>query len=961
MKTFALLLNHFNSIGMLRGKYLAILLLVVIGFISCESKIEPDKNDIYVIPDEQFSEEIDNMINSVSFIFDKCENAEELSEYIPAIKEIKYVEKAYISENTLIVKVSGGGKIIWDFPRPEIISETLPDLSDYIMPESKNTDLEDHIYSNKNNLAIIIVERIANYTRSLDVLAKEFQKRNFNVTHIYEKDADIDFFSNEILSYDNVVLETHGGYDEETGLHWMLTGESADYSTFYLNYMEQWQDESIYLGEDGRLCISENFVRQYMKASPKKETLFFNDACLSMAGNASFADELLEKGVQTYLGYDISNYFGDIAAAYFYLNMLNGYNVKEAREKLSEVNYTGIAADTDQEIVFSQEQTHLRLAGATKDCFIHPVIEEVSADVTLNSVELNLIISDAIPNMKVGFCYSAQTKDPTVNNSDFIEDIIEARDINNNMEASLSVVVPDLLMATEYYYRPYVVFDGEYYYGECSTFITSYDEIFAFLLDIYMSTEGWDWYNSKNWLTEKPYDQWYGVSINNYGQLELDLSDNNLKGRLDLKGFNRIAALCCGDNHLTSLDASGCSKLEELYCNDNEISSLTFMGCSSLEDLDCSGNQLSSSNFTILSSLKYLDCTGNPIYSLSLSGMANLEELYCYSYEMKILDISGCSSLTWLDCYHRANNYSEIELEDVDISGCTMLEDFDYVAKSLKRFNAQNCTSLKTLYLDKAKLEKINVLGCSALEYLGFDGIGLELNIDDCVNLKSLYPGGVQSLNINNHRTLEYVYISGDNTSRITLNNCSSLEEVECWSCGTLQISNCNSLAKLDLNPYYGHVDELVVESCNSLTQIYCTDINLSSLTVKSCPEIWEIDCGKNQISDFDISDLPNLLTLDCSNNQISSLNLCGYYSLCSVDCSYNNISAFDIDYLPELYKLYCQENRIKKQIPDWFYQLLDFRYDRRFEYIGDGVTVDNGVGWWYPYELEAFLNPSEK
>jgi hypothetical protein len=199
-----------------------------------------------------------------------------------------------------------------------------------------------------------------------------------------------------------------------------------------------------------------------MKASPKKETLFFNDACLSMAGNASFADELLEKGVQTYLGYDISNYFGDIAAAYFYLNMLNGYNVKEAREKLSEVNYTGIAADTDQEIVFSQEQTHLRLAGATKDCFIHPVIEEVSADVTLNSVELNLIISDAIPNMKVGFCYSAQTKDPTVNNSDFIEDIIEARDINNNMEASLSVVVPDLLMATEYYYRPYGVFDGEY-------------------------------------------------------------------------------------------------------------------------------------------------------------------------------------------------------------------------------------------------------------------------------------------------------------------------------------------------------------------------------------------------------------------------------------------------------------------------------------------------------------------
>lgn len=944
---------------MVRGNSFAILLLVIISFISCESQVDSSINNINAISDEQFAEEIDVLIDSVSYIFDQCEDIEELSEYLPAIKDIKYVEKAYISDNALIVKVSGGGKIIWEFPRPEIVYEADPDFSDYIMLESKIADLDDHSYSEKNNLAIVITEQIADYSRNLDILAREFRKRKFNVVPINEKDANIDFFRNRILSYDNVVLETHGNYDEESGLHWILTGESADFSTFIIKYKTEWRDDSIILCEDGTLCITENFVKHHMIAYPEIKTIFFNDACLSMDGNENFANELLKKGVQAYLGYDISNYLGHIASTYFYLNMLNGYNVKEARDKLSEVNYTAIAADTRKQIVFSQEQKHLRLVGNTKDCFIHPVIKDVSADVITNSVVLNMRISDAIPNMKVGFCYSADTKNPDINNSDFLEVLIEAKDIENNKEASLSMTVPDLKMAREYYYRPYILFDGEYYFGESSSFITSFDEVFAFLYDVYMSTEGWNWYNSNHWLSEKPYDEWYGVSINNYGQIELDLSGNNLKGSLNLSGFNRIAVLCCWDNQLTSLDVSGCSRLEELYCSNNEISSLTFMGCPSLVDLDCSGNRISSSAFVILPSIRYLNCSGNPIYSLSLSGMESLEELYCYSYDMKMLDISGCSSLTWLDCFHCADNYPEIEFEVVDISGCTKLEEFDYTARSLKKFNAQNCTSMQTIYLADAKLEELNVSGCSALESLGFSGIGLEVNLEDCVNLKYLSSVGVHTLNINNHSALEYVYVNSNNTSRVILNDCPSLEEVECSSCGTLKVSNCSSLAKLDLNANWGSIDELIVENCNLLEWINCNGINLSSLSVKSCSKIWELDCARNQISKFDISGLPELLTLDCSTNQISSLNISGFPLLERIYCSHNKISSFEIDKLDNLWHLRCEDNMIKKQIPDWFDQLSEFRYDRRFDYM-NGVTVDKGVGWWYQWELESFLNPSK-
>ena len=67
------------------------------------------------------------------------------------------------------------------------------------------------------------------------------------------------------------------------------------------------------------------------------------------------------------------------------------------------------------------------------------------------------------------------------------------------------------------------------------------------LVGLYNATDGKDWTNNENWLSQAPLGAWYGVSTDVDGRVtELDLSDNNLSGSLpsslskleDLKNLN---------------------------------------------------------------------------------------------------------------------------------------------------------------------------------------------------------------------------------------------------------------------------------------------------------------------------------------------------------------------------------------------------------------------------------------
>jgi hypothetical protein len=73
---------------------------------------------------------------------------------------------------------------------------------------------------------------------------------------------------------------------------------------------------------------------------------------------------------------------------------------------------------------------------------------------------------------------------------------------------------------------------------------------------------------------------------------EIDISNKNLEGVLDLKDFVNLEILYCSYNSLTGLDSLEHTKLKKLYCNDNRIRKLNLNFLTLLEDVDCSNNYL---------------------------------------------------------------------------------------------------------------------------------------------------------------------------------------------------------------------------------------------------------------------------------------------------------------------------------------------------------------------------------
>ena len=140
------------------------------------------------------------------------------------------------------------------------------------------------------------------------------------------------------------------------------------------------------------------------------------------------------------------------------------------------------------------------------------------------------------------------------------------------------------------------------------------------LVALYNATDGPNWTNNTNWLSDRPLGEWYGVTTDAGGRVtEIDLSENGLTGRIpfQLGNLTRLRTLVLwGGNQLTGAIPSQLGDL------------------ANLRGLYLAGNQLSGpipSQLGDLANLQWLYLQGNrlsgPIPS-QLGDLANLEALY---------------------------------------------------------------------------------------------------------------------------------------------------------------------------------------------------------------------------------------------------------------------------------------------------------------------------------------------
>ena len=112
----------------------------------------------------------------------------------------------------------------------------------------------------------------------------------------------------------------------------------------------------------------------------------------------------------------------------------------------------------------------------------------------------------------------------------------------------------------------------------------------AALVALYEATDGPNWVNNENWLTDAPLSEWYGVEMDNAGQVvRLSLGEwgvvenvrrmigNNLIGSIpaDLGGLSHLTELVLGGNKLTGSIPADLSNLGNLRTLNLAWNSLT--------------------------------------------------------------------------------------------------------------------------------------------------------------------------------------------------------------------------------------------------------------------------------------------------------------------------------------------------------------------------------------------------
>ncbi len=280
---------------------------------------------------------------------------------------------------------------------------------------------------------------------------------------------------------------------------------------------------------------------------------------------------------------------------------------------------------------------------------------------------------------------------------------------------------------TQYYVTPHIIHNLGYYYGKP---VKVTESLRHQLIRLYHDTNGNNWENNTNWCSDKPLEEWYGISKDEEEEdkYHIEFVGNNLSGEFTLNSSQIKSLVLCEKNvtHLNltncsslerlglsstvfpegplppgfdysytlrNLDVSGCTALKELTLAYNSITSLDLSGCPALKDLmirfsdsltslDLSNN-ISIQNIVLednkiltdldvsgCTTLEVLSCSRNALTSLNASRCTALEELVCPNNALRILNVSGCISLKALFC---TGNES---LTYVDISSCTALEEF---------------------------------------------------------------------------------------------------------------------------------------------------------------------------------------------------------------------------------------------------------------------------------------------
>ena len=315
-------------------------------------------------------EHVAEVAKQVKTYYKMSKDIGELASHAEEIEKIDYVNKVYFYNTTMFVDIEDFGAISYSyFPTNE--SEAAASKANKIIEKLKTRAAEEGYSDNVLGLekAVVINQQHQDYTRQW---ARDFATAAHNVLESCNIDCtpnnnpSLDFFQNELFTYDIVLLITHGEWDPARKIHWLLTSESPsssekeDFDKDDLYKYKGFDRDNVSLitftenrdGEETTVTnvkISEKFIDNHCKNfTHYGKVIFFNVACQSMMGgiprkldenkrDESLAEIMSNKGVGFYLGYDeSSNWNAQRAGTLFMWKLVAGMSLRYAYETLPD-------------------------------------------------------------------------------------------------------------------------------------------------------------------------------------------------------------------------------------------------------------------------------------------------------------------------------------------------------------------------------------------------------------------------------------------------------------------------------------------------------------------------------------------------------------------------------------------------------------------------------------------------
>jgi len=121
-----------------------------------------------------------------------------------------------------------------------------------------------------------------------------------------------------------------------------------------------------------------------------------------------------------------------------------------------------------------------------------------------------------------------------------------------------------------------------------------------------------------------------------------------------------------------------------------------------------------------------------------------------------------------------------------------------------------------------------------------------------------------------------------------------------------------NIIGVIDLDVKGKNIQDITgIEDFLALSNLDCSDNQLSLLNISQNTNLIEVYCSNNQLSFLNIGNLTNLVRLWCFSNQLQSLDVTLNSKLISLRCETNNLSRLETSNLLNLNILTCEENQL--------------------------------------------------